>query len=80
MSTAVNGGPVFTHRVPLEQTAQEFADATANPRFLYDLRHDEILLAGKMPVEPPERDPRLFDYPVDTDPSSGSSTARRATA
>lgn len=32
MSTAVNEGPVFTNRIPLEQAAQEFADATANPR------------------------------------------------
>jgi acetyl esterase len=37
MSTAVNGGPVSTHRIPLEQAAQDFADATANPPFLYDL-------------------------------------------
>ncbi len=37
MNTAVNEGPVSTHRIPLEQAAQEFADATANPPFLYDL-------------------------------------------
>jgi acetyl esterase len=37
MSTAINGGHVSTHRIPLEQAAQEFADATANPPFLYDL-------------------------------------------
>jgi acetyl esterase/lipase len=37
MSTAVNKGSHSTHRVPLERAAQEFADATANPPFLYDL-------------------------------------------
>ena len=37
MSTTVNEGLVSTHRIPLEQAAQEFADATANPPFLYEL-------------------------------------------
>ena len=37
MSTTVNKGPISTHRIPLEQAAQDFADATANPPFLYDL-------------------------------------------
>ncbi|MHB1570687.1 MAG: alpha/beta hydrolase [Solirubrobacteraceae bacterium] len=37
MSTAVNRGSHSTHRVPLERAAQEFADATAHPPFLYDL-------------------------------------------
>jgi acetyl esterase/lipase len=37
MSTAVNEGPVSTDPIALEQAAQDFADATANPPFLYDL-------------------------------------------
>jgi acetyl esterase len=37
MSSAVNGASVSTHNIPLEAAAQAFADATANPPFLYDL-------------------------------------------
>lgn len=37
MSTTTNSGPSSIEEIPLEAAAQEFADATANPPFLYDL-------------------------------------------
>ena len=37
MSVTTNSSPTSTEQIPLEAAAQEFADANANPPYLYDL-------------------------------------------
>ena len=37
MSVPTNSSPTSTEQIPLEAAAQEFADANANPPYLYDL-------------------------------------------